>query len=395
MYGLTVKKTIILICFGRSSISNVSGMERVYVNMANALSEKGYRVVALCNDDIGQKPFFPFNEKVIFINLGLGKIKAPIHKKILREFSKFLKLKLNNPVDFYKTHILSMHMKKVTDIYNPDILICYESNALYCSNYLNLSAAKIIMVHNSVHEVFPKLTARQIDEYNKADICQVLSPSFVEIAKKYLKIPVRYIPNVVEQVSKLDMKKTRTRKKVIICVGRIEAKNKRQLLLIRSFAQIADKFSDWCIYLYGEEWDKVYVDEIKNYINSNRLEQHVFLKGTTKNILDVLKNADIFAFPSASEGFGLALAEGLSLGLPGIGYKDANGVKDLIIDGETGFLCDDINDFTDKLKILIENENLRKKFGLKAHESMKRYSPEKVWMMWTELIEEILLENTN
>lgn len=45
-----------------------------------------------------------------------------------------------------------------------------------------------------------------------------------------------------------------------------------------------------------------------------------------------------FAFPSAYEGFGLSLAEAMSMGLPAVGYKSCSAVNELIVDGKNGFV---------------------------------------------------------
>ena len=77
-----------------------------------------------------------------------------------------------------------------------------------------------------------------------------------------------------------------------------------------------------------------------------------------------LKVADIFAFPSNSEAFGLALTEAMAAGLPAIGYKSCPAVNEIIIDGYNGFLCDDgVDDFAEKMKVLMQNEELRKQMG--------------------------------
>ena len=62
------------------------------------------------------------------------------------------------------------------------------------------------------------------------------------------------------------------------------------------------------------------------------------------------------------------IAEAMSAGLPAISYDCPTGPSDIIDDGENGFLIPlfDDNAFADKLNILIENEELRSKMGIKA-----------------------------
>ena len=43
-------------------------------------------------------------------------------------------------------------------------------------------------------------------------------------------------------------------------------------------------------------------------------------------------NADIIVLPSTYEGFPLALSEGMSAGLPGVGFRECMGVNEIIED---------------------------------------------------------------
>ena len=86
----------------------------------------------------------------------------------------------------------------------------------------------------------------------------------------------------------------------------------------------------------------------------------------------------------------------MAAGLPAIGYKSCPAVNELIIDGYNGFLCDGgIDDFADKLKILMSDAELRKKMGQNARESMKQFAPEKIWDQWEALINEVVAEHKN
>ena len=134
-----------------------------------------------------------------------------------------------------------------------------------------------------------------------------------------------------------------------------------------------------------------YKAELEKYIKNNNLDDMVFLSGRTLNITEKLLSAEIFAFPSKSEAFGLALAEAMSSGLPAIGYKSCPSVNELIIDGYNGFLCDDgIDAFAEKMKILMQNKELRKQMGQNAKESIKQFEPEKIWNQWEDLMKKVI-----
>ena len=124
-------------------------------------------------------------------------------------------------------------------------------------------------------------------------------------------------------------------------------------------------------------------------ISLQAIRTSVFQRATD-NVLDVYNKAAIFAFPSAYEGFGLALTEAMSAGLPAVGCKSCPAVNELIKDGENGFLCENgVDAFAQALEKLMSDEELREKMGQAAKEDMKQYAPDKIWDMWEKLIEQV------
>ena len=42
------------------------------------------------------------------------------------------------------------------------------------------------------------------------------------------------------------------------------------------------------------------------------------------------------------------------------------------------------------MKILMQNEELRKQMGQNAKESMKQFAPEKIWNQWEDLMKKVI-----
>jgi glycosyltransferase involved in cell wall biosynthesis len=74
--------------------------------------------------------------------------------------------------------------------------------------------------------------------------------------------------------------------------------------------------------------------------------------------------ADVFVFPSAMEGFGLAIGEAMSSGLPVVA-SNRGSIPELLADGEGGFLCDPGQPaaFVARLLALLGDPALREAFG--------------------------------
>ena len=115
------------------------------------------------------------------------------------------------------------------------------------------------------------------------------------------------------------------------------------------------------------------------------------MRGTTDHVEDVYQKADIFAFPSAYEGFGLALVEAMSAGLPAVAFKECTSVNELIKNGETGFLVEDgTKPLAEKLAYLMKNKDMRIRFGERAHLEAEKFSPLHVWDAWEKLLNDTI-----
>jgi N-acetyl-alpha-D-glucosaminyl L-malate synthase BshA len=86
--------------------------------------------------------------------------------------------------------------------------------------------------------------------------------------------------------------------------------------------------------------------------------------GKQEPVEEILSIADIFMMPSGSETFGLAALEAMACGVPVIASR-IGGLPELVIDGETGFLCDlgDIDSYTQAADRLLKDDDLHKKMA--------------------------------
>lgn len=99
--------------------------------------------------------------------------------------------------------------------------------------------------------------------------------------------------------------------RIIGCVGRLVA-GKQQDALIRAFALLAPKYPDVHLALVGEGEARGALTALVADLN---LAERVHFLGAVPRAVDYLAAFDVFAFPSASEGFGLALVEAMAAGL--------------------------------------------------------------------------------
>jgi phosphatidylinositol alpha-1,6-mannosyltransferase len=98
-----------------------------------------------------------------------------------------------------------------------------------------------------------------------------------------------------------------------------------------------------------------------------------FLEGLSRaEIVACYANCDVFALPSAGEGFGFVFLEAMALGKPVVGGAHG-GTPDLIQHGKTGFLVDhgDQESLVKFLRILLTDAQLRSQAATRARETVK------------------------
>lgn len=377
-------------------IDDSGGLAKVTCAFANEMSRRGHEVSLLYCDGKEGDFFYPVTAEVHRYDLCIqnGKtIKMPwymvVKRELIRPFSKIYSRDVN---DQFMQKYLEMYIRKILEKEQPDIIISSQpaaSRILLCD--IKTQIPVISMSHGDPEDYFHIYPKGEIPAIGKSAACQVLLPSFVShIKKRFPDEKVVVIGNVVPQYQEqADLQAEKEHYKIIF-VGRLVKNHKRPHFLIKAFALLAKKYPQWQVELWGAESNKAYTKTLKLLIKENQLEKQVFLKGTTRDVASVLRQGDIFVLPSAYEGFGLSLAEGMSMGLPAVGYKSCPAVNELIQDGENGLLCDDgVEPLSKALEELMKNRTLRVDMGNKAKESMKQYSADIIWKKWEDLIESI------
>lgn len=380
-------------------VNDSGGLAKVTCAFANEMLKRGHDLSLLYSDEREGEFFYPVDEKLQSLNIKRNPyndrtIKFPLYLKIIRELLRAIDKQSGRTVNsWFEEHYLLENIRYYLEKINPDIIVSYQpaaSKLLLCDIKTNIPV--ITMSHGDPEDYFHTYPKKELPSLEKSAICQVLMPSFEKHIKEHLpQAKTITIGNAIPQFAfKADLAATKNQYKLIF-VGRLTKNHKRPHLLLQAFSKLATKYPDWIVELWGAKDREAYFKELELLINKNGLRNRVFIKGATNDVPNALREADIFVFPSAFEGFGMALAEGMSVGLPAIGYKSCSAVNELIENGKTGILCDDgVEPLVEAMNRLMENKKLRVQMGKSAKEAMAQYAPEKIWDQWEDLMNKVV-----
>lgn len=364
------------ILYNIATTSHSGGMERVLANKANYLTAHGYEVVIVSTDRFGHPPFFHLDERIRQVNL---------HIEYEENNGKSLWNKLLHfPLKQWK------HKKRLTEVLmreRPDITISMFNHDASFVTRIKDGSVKLLEIHFSK---FKRL------QYNRKGLWRLVDLWLTKQDEKTTKRFDRFvvltqedkenwgcqdnicvIPNAntfsPKQTASLDDKK-------VIAVGRYSYQ-KGFDRLINAWKIVDQVCPEWTLEIIGDGDEK---PALQNLIDCHELNEKVKLMPATSAIEDVYLGASVVALSSHYEGLPMVLLEAQSFGLPIVAFACQCGPKDIVADGETGFLVPegDVRQLADRLINVMTNEQLRKTMGKRAKETSRRFEEGAVMQQW-------------
>lgn len=349
-----------------NGISGSGGLERVLSVKASLLADEyGYEVTILGLNGGNDTPFYEFSPNIKFVSIPASG--NPL--RYIRQYKTGIQQIINN----IQPDVISVCDDGLKGFFVPRIVkttakIIYERHAsiqLNTDSSLKGRITKMLMQRQAKKfDWFVVLTPSNINEWKGTNIIAIPNPlSF-----------------------KQDMTSTIQNRKVI-AVGS-HSYNKGYDLLLDCWAIIEKNHPGWELHIYGKiDKDQTFITYSKNAGLSQ-----VCFHAPVSDIQSKYADASIFVLPSRSEGFGMVLIEAMACGVPCVSFDCPSGPADIIKDGENGLLVEkeNVEQLAEKLIVLMNDDNLRKKMGANAKENVKRYLPENIVPQWDELFKSLL-----
>ena len=190
-----------------------------------------------------------------------------------------------------------------------------------------------------------------------------------DIAADRIKILPRGLDTSLYHPSRRDEKTraafgTRDGEAVLLYVGRI-SKEKDLDVLAAAYRKLRRAKTPARLVLVG---DGPYLRELKESLPDAHFTGYL----TGGALASAFASADLFAFPSTTDTFGNVVLEAMASGLPCV-VSDAGGPRELVHEGETGFVTRalDAGSFAGAIGRLVENPGLRSAMGANARKSVE------------------------
>lgn len=372
-----------------STATSGGGMERVILNKANYLADTfGHEVILITTDQKGGKSFYPFSQSIRHIDLNINYIDIANKKYFFYGY-------------FLYRIALRKHRKALTSVLmkeRADIVVSLSRDEKEFLYKINDGSKKVLESHRCLKPRAPiefkrtksllqkmKILYRLVHEtrlpkyYDKFVVLTEEDKTFWNEKKN-----VTVIPNPLPFIT---LKKPDYSAKRILCVGRISI-DKGIDRLLNIWSKVSPEYPEWRLSLIGDLVD----EELLTQINRLNLVHSVEILATTQSIQQEYLKSSIYVMTSRFEGLPMVLLEAISVGLPVVSYAFKCGPRDVINDGIDGFLMeeDDENNFVKKIKLLMDNEDLRKNFGENAKVNSLRFSLESVMNKWNALFNELM-----
>ena len=184
-------------------------------------------------------------------------------------------------------------------------------------------------------------------------------------------------------------------RKIILYLGRID-EIKGVDLLVRAYANLVRnmRYENTILVIAGP--DEVFLNKIKSLAISLDILNSILFTGPLygEDKLRAYVDSDIYVLPSKYETFPMSLLEAYACAKPVICSK-VGGLKDLVINGVTGFLVEPTNtkELAEKMLYLLDNNDKAKEMGVKARRLVEeKFSIDKVVSRLEILYEEVLKE---
>jgi glycosyltransferase involved in cell wall biosynthesis len=244
---------------------------------------------------------------------------------------------------------------------------------VYLARFGPRRAVRIAQEHLTHDSHSKKLRAELARRYAGLDAVVTTTEADAAVYRTRMPLPGVRVLAVPNSVPEPDVPPSDGTAPVLAGAGRL-VRNKRFDLLIEAFADVAVKYPDWSLRIYGGGPDK---ERLQRLIDGHDLGERARLMGARSPIEAEFAQASIVVSASAAESFGMTLVEAMRCGVPVVSTDCPLGPAEIIDHGVDGLLVpvDDGEAMAGALLELIGDRPARLRMGEAARASARRFDP--------------------
>lgn len=379
-----------------------AGMERVLANKADWLASRGYDVLIVTTDQLGREPAFRLDPSIRSVDLGINYEE--------NNGGGFLNKVLRYPFKQWR------HRRRLTALLKAekaDVVVSMFCNDAAFLPSIKDGSRKVLEIHFSR---FKRLQYGRkglwalADRFRSRNDLRVVSrfDRFVVLTQEdrgYWEadaaLPnICVIPNArtfapaAQPSAPAAPSGTATSSAgTVLAAGRYNAQ-KAFDRLVEVWKTVAPQAPGWKLRIAG---DGELRQALQHQIDAAGLHDSVILGKAEGDIRELYAGADIYALTSLYEGLPMVLLEAQASGLPIVAMACKCGPRDVVTDGEDGFLVPEGANaaMAARLIELIKDPALRHRMGAAALRASDRFDEDAVMQRWTALFDDLTKETTS
>lgn len=334
------------ILFCASTISHINNFHLPYLK---AFHEQGYEIWVAANKD----------EPVLYAD---HVVALPLSKKLMSFQNVKAIFAVKRLLKEQNFDFVSTHTTLASAVVRAAIILMYEKPKVFCTSHGYLFNEKdglkkwiYLLPEKICSHVTNVLMVMNHEDYDIAEKHKLYRDELYYINGMGIDLE-KFKPGTLEEKSYIRKKIGISEDDFLFIYAAEFSKRKNQIFLIRSFADICQKYPKMKLLLAGKG---AMLEECKELSHQLHREDQIHFLGYVSDMRKLYVTCDVCVSTSLIEGLPFNIMEAMACGLPVIA-SDIKGHRELVSDWETGVLYKNGNsaELQKKIRLIYEDQDL-------------------------------------
>ncbi|WP_051325558.1 glycosyltransferase family 4 protein [Glycomyces tenuis] len=379
------------------NIWGIGGTIKTTINTAEALVERGHDVTLVSCIRNREVPDFDIDPRITVDSLwdvrkpgDGGERLSFMDRRRAKRDSYLDRAQVNNMRE--SSALFDRRVKQFMEKVDTDILVTTQVTLnLYAARYARPDTIVVGQEHLYLDNYKPPVRQLIKDNYHRLHSIVTITESDARAYREALPDCADRIAVIPNSIPAHRGELSTQNEPMIMAAGRL-AKMKGFNTLIEAFGEIAHRYPEWGMRIYGRGTER---KRLQQLIGEYGLRARIKLMGPVSPLDDEWSKASIAAVTSHYEAFGLVIVEAMSAGLAVVSSAVEHGPIEIIDHEENGLLFEskNVEALSQALARLMDDRELRCRLAEAGRVTARAYEPEQVVGLHEELFERMLKEH--